>query len=144
FLLESSSFQTNGSVSLGQAYDTSIDAQDLVFKFSLAGQDFLLDGHVEYVTGVGLAGDFNGDGTVDAADDTVWRNNLGGDDSVLGGNGNNDGVVDQDDYTMWKSNFGQPAPAALGLTSSQVPEPSSLVLVGLAASGLLYFARRRS
>ncbi|QDU90593.1 PEP-CTERM motif protein [Pirellulimonas nuda] len=52
-------------------------------------------------------GDFNGDSSVDAADYTVWRDNLGqteGD--LLGGNGNG-GTVDATDYELWKTHFGE-------------------------------------
>ena len=57
-----------------------------------------------------LAGDFNDDGIVDAADYTVWRNNLGSD-FDLGGNGDETGashdIVDQGDYLLWKQHFGE-------------------------------------
>ncbi|QDU91436.1 hypothetical protein Pla175_48640 [Pirellulimonas nuda] len=82
----------------------------------------------------GVPGDFNGDGAVDLADYTVWRDNLGAQEggSVLAGNGSG-GVVDQEDYTLWKNNFGT-GPALL--TGGVVPEPSpaSLLLVGVAAA----------
>ncbi len=59
-----------------------------------------------------LAGDYNSNGVVDAADYTVWRNNLGSTtDARADGSGSivgvPDGVVDQFDYAYWKANFGQ-------------------------------------
>ena len=47
------------------------------------------DGTLSFGGGsVGLAGDYNGNGTVDAADYVVWRDNLGAaDESALNGNG---------------------------------------------------------
>ncbi|TWT32305.1 hypothetical protein KOR34_40670 [Posidoniimonas corsicana] len=88
-----------------------------------------------------LAGDFNGDGVVDAADYTVWRDNLGGDDAIFFGNSNNDGVIDAADYAIWTGNYGSvlaaPAPSAgLGV----VPEPAALTLLGSLA---LFGGRRR-
>ena len=60
---------------------------------------------------VDLPGDYNDDGTVNAADYTVWRNTLHSTDIRADGNGSTpgvpDGVVDELDYDYWKANFGQ-------------------------------------
>ena len=52
--------------------------------------------------------DTNGDNTVDAADYTVWRDNLGQSDLALNGNGSGDasGLVVQADYQLWRDNYG--------------------------------------
>jgi hypothetical protein len=57
---------------------------------------------------VALAGDYNLDGTVDAADELIWRKTLG---STLNlqADGNHDGRVDQADYALWKAHFGETA-----------------------------------
>ncbi len=72
-------------------------------------------------------GDFNGDGTVNLADYTVWRDNLGGTENgfVLGGNGNG-GVVDASDYLDWKNLFGTVYTSNLAASTQLVPEPTSL------------------
>jgi hypothetical protein len=73
---------------------------------------------------VGLAGDFNGDDTVDAADYTVWRDGYGN-------------TYDLDDYQDWKSNFGQSSEGAGASSSRAVPEPACAALlftVALAAA----------
>ncbi len=60
-------------------------------------------------------GDFNDDGVVDAADYTVWRNNLGAsDETAIGNHGDGLNGVDTADYLLWKTNFGNvyPLPAA--------------------------------
>ncbi len=54
----------------------------------------------------GLDGDYNNDGMVDITDYTVWRDNLGGDSSVLNGNGTGASTVVQADYDLWEQNFG--------------------------------------
>jgi hypothetical protein len=86
-------------------------------------------------------GDYNGDGIVDAADYTVWRDHLG-QTVTPGTNGdtNGDGTVDQTDYGIWAANFGQTA-AGAGATSgatgsasanAAVPEPATAVFSLLA------------
>jgi len=62
----------------------------------------------------GLAGDYNGDGKVDAADYVMWRKNPG----AFGG--------DPAGYTAWRNNFGLPG---TGFGAGAVPEPTSVALV---------------
>ncbi len=52
--------------------------------------------------------DFNLDGTVDAADYTVWRDSLGTSSSSSSpiGDANGDGTVDTTDYAEWRAQFG--------------------------------------
>lgn len=89
-----------------------------------------------------LPGDFNGDGVVDAADYTVWRDNLGAsDESSLNGNGDGLAGVDQLDYAYWKSHFGNSGSGSSSLTGGSVPEPATIV--SLALAGAIVFARRR-
>lgn len=84
-----------------------------------------------------VAGDYNGDGAVDAADYTVWRNTLGQTGPGLAADGTGpagtpDNVVDALDYAYWRSNFG--AGSGRGAAgSATVPEPSAagLLLAGL-------------
>src|SRR5207249_4592770 len=77
---------------------------------------------------IGLPGDFNHDGRVDAADYVFWRKS--------------DGT--QSGYNTWRTNFGRTITgAALAETarSANVPEPVSLTLV-LFALGILTLTRR--
>jgi hypothetical protein len=77
-----------------------------------------------------LPGDFNGNGIVDAADYTLWRDHLGTSFS-LGGNGDETGasagVVDQADYLFWKSHFGE-TPWSGSSAFASVPEPAPWIL----------------
>jgi hypothetical protein len=55
-----------------------------------------------------LPGDFNNDGSVDAGDSTVWRDNLGKEVPVgTGGDGDFDGRVEEDDRNVWLNNYGR-------------------------------------
>jgi autotransporter-associated beta strand protein len=94
-------------------------------------------------TGGGLPGDYNGDGWVDAADYTVWRDHLGNpDESALNGNGNGMNGVDAGDYTLWVDNFGMHNGAA-SLAGGTVPEPATALLALLALVGVGCSTRRR-
>ncbi len=95
------------------------------------------------ITETAVPGDFNGDGHVDAADYTVWRDNLGttGVATSAMGDANNDGNVTAEDYAIWRSYFGQTAIdfAGASLANATVPEPHSAcivlsMLVGFVAS----------
>lgn len=91
-----------------------------------------------------LAGDYNGDGTVDAIDYTVWRDSFGQNGTGLVADGNGDETVDHDDYIMWKENFGESLNLGSGAVSSNVPEPLSVasLLMGVAACLALLRPRR--
>jgi hypothetical protein len=80
------------------------------------------------VTPAPLAGDFNQDGVVNAADFVVWRKNSTA--ASDGGSGADELVFDTTDYDTWRANFGRAAAEASGVAnSSAVPEPASAVAV---------------
>ncbi len=80
---------------------------------------------------VTLSGDYNGDGAVDAADYTVWRD-MDGQETAAGtrADGNGDGVVDQLDYDVWSAHFGQAISLEAATTSTPEPSGASLTLLG--------------
>ncbi|MCI0332194.1 MAG: autotransporter-associated beta strand repeat-containing protein [Planctomycetes bacterium] len=104
----------------------------------------IFDGHTFGVTysassallEVVLAGDFNLDGTVDAADYVAWRKGIG----VASTPAN---------YNLWRTHFGQTAGSGSGATGPSgpssanpaIPEPTSLVLLLLAAAALFVVRR---
>jgi hypothetical protein len=77
---------------------------------------------------LGVAGDYNANGTVDAADYVLWRDNLNA--SVMLPNDTTPGLVQQDDFIVWRANFGRSSGAGAGadIASRGVPEPASLLL----------------
>lgn len=99
--------------------------KDLTFQFALEGETSLRTGKVVYgsaVAPVALAGDYNNDGKVDAADYTRWRDTTGTATTLP--NDTTPGTVGPSDYVVWSSNYGATA-AALAVA---VPEPTALAL----------------
>jgi hypothetical protein len=89
-----------------------------------------------------LAGDFNLNGVVDAADYVLWRNTLGSTASLTAdGNGNR--VIDIGDYAVWRGRFGSVPGRGASMQNSAgaVPEPASLILIGIGAGA--YASLRR-
>ncbi|WP_442485640.1 LamG-like jellyroll fold domain-containing protein [Aeoliella sp. SH292] len=141
FLLGDTTLAPGASVSLGAPISTSLLGEDLEFRFSSVGGP-LMRSLVVFDAGGAVEGDFNGDGVVNLADYTVWRDNLGAveDDTVLSGNGNG-GVVDATDYQLWKTNFGAGGAGAIVAGAASVPEPATLIVAGLMVLGAAW--RRR-
>jgi len=73
-------------------------------------------------------GDYNFDGTVNAADYVVWRTMLGQTGPGLAADGNGDQDVDSSDYRVWRTNFAKASPG-VSTINSLVPEPSTTVLI---------------
>jgi hypothetical protein len=79
-----------------------------------------------------LPGDYNDDGSVDAADYVVWRKN-NGTNNPLPNETESIGTVDAADFNAWRANFGAMAGSgsAFGPPAQMaVPEPGSLPLAG--------------
>jgi hypothetical protein len=97
---------------------------------------------------VELAGDFNGDGRVDAADYSTWRDTLSQTGSGLAADGNGDQVVDAGDFTLWKQHFGEASELRIasssvggGAVASVVPEPSTVLTMYMAGIATLIACR---
>ena len=83
------------------------------------------------IESIGTPGDYNNDGFVDAADYTLFQDNLGNSSAVLGGNGSGATKVVPADYLLWAQNF-----TANGASSTAVPEPAGLLLLIVVLSAL--------
>lgn len=137
-----SELQSSGSTTLnlngGTTFDlgnlfTTTGQRDLVFQFVRSTDSTPLTGVVLYqALSAGVAGDYNNNGTVDAADYNLYRDNLG--QSVTLPNDSTPGTVTAADYTVWKNNFGMIAGASVAAATA-VPEASTLLLtlLGVAA-----------
>ena len=115
-------------------YSGSLSGQ---FGVATAGYtvDYTMPGKIFLLQNAALAGDYNGNGTVDAADYVVWRDNLGTtsflSNDLIGG------VIGPDQYNQWRGNFGRsnlPPSRAAGLA---VPEPGRWIFALLSLLGEL-------
>jgi hypothetical protein len=90
---------------------------------------------------VGLDGDYNDNGVVDAADYVQWRKSLTTQDPLA-----NDPLglpIDQDQYDQWRENFGNPLGSGAALGSTSIPEPATWILAAFAAIRVFWTKRRR-
>ena len=97
------------------------------------------------VTGSSLAGDYDGDGDVDAKDYDIWRENFGAGvrpPGLLQADGNKDSAVDAADYVVWRENLGATVEVGSG-SAAAAPEPASVAYLWLAAILMLSATRRR-
>jgi hypothetical protein len=127
---------TDNGLSLGSAAASA---------FTMLLDDFSV---VLEVVSPALAGDYNGDNTVDAADYTVWRDAMTAG-ATLMLNDNTLGVVDESDFLYWRTHFGESldsgSGATAGLPSSEVavPEPAGAILIAMGALLIVRLRRRQ-
>jgi hypothetical protein len=119
------------------------------FRFEFGSTTYLspdyLDPAARLTVTLVLAGDYNGNGVVDAADYSVWRDSFGST-TKLAADGNFDGVVDRADYDVWKIAFATAGGSGVYLSASNAPEPTTAayLLVVFAGQVLCRRCRRRT
>jgi hypothetical protein len=74
-----------------------------------------------------IIGDYNDNGTVDAADYVVWRNNLGTTNTLP--NDSTPGIVSPADYDEWRTRFGMSSSG--GASAQHIPEPGAFTAAAL-------------
>ena len=107
------------------------------YSLEQQGNDLLL--YFGPVPDLPLAGDYNDDGIVDAADYTVWRDALASGAPLLNETASL-GTVDSADYDAWKTHFGEQAGTGAGSFAS-VPEPASFMLLGFGLAVIVGWRR---
>jgi hypothetical protein len=91
-----------------------------------------------------VAGDYNHNGVVDAADYVLWRDTLNQSIAAgTGADGDGDGVVTQADYGFWRARFGNTSGSG-SLASANVPEPATFATCCIACGVISLFGRRRN
>jgi PEP-CTERM motif len=128
-LLSSHTLAPNATLSLGSLYNEAVNAQDVDFEIRRAAgpANRTYDQIVTYIgVAPGLAGDYNRDGSVNAADYVVWRKTDGS----------------QQGYNTWRANFGRSSGQGALSQTAAVPEPTAAVLVFSSVIALRFFQRR--
>ena len=87
----------------------------------------------------GLPGDYNGNGSVDAADYVLWRK--GG---PLSNEVDAPGTVNAADYTAWRARFGNSSSGAGANENAAVPEPAPSLLLIFVAAAVFYPRQSRA
>lgn len=106
------------------------DAQGELYVVTITGSIYKLGGRI--------FGDANNDGRVTGADYTIWAANFHKAGDFNHGDFNGDGQITGADYTLWASHFQGDAAAAV-----VVPEPATIVTLGLGILGMLVLGRKR-
>jgi endonuclease/exonuclease/phosphatase family metal-dependent hydrolase len=91
------------------------------------------------VLAAALAGDFNNDGTIDAADYSVWRDAFQAEGVTLL-NDPTPESVDESDYAFWRDHFGESLGGGGTAALATVPEPANLSMIAVLFAGM--FMRR--
>jgi hypothetical protein len=122
---------TYRDVVIVDADNVMVEAFNLSYPYSLQNAnvyDTLKQKFINTASIPDFDGDFNGDGAVDAADYTVWRDGESPDSTAAG-------------YALWAANFDQSA--ANGSEANPVPEPVTLLLVLMALAAVPLRMRHR-
>lgn len=136
----------NRSVSLGKIWDPNVASFD-----EIGSQIVLPSGsNATVLKRRALDGDYFTDQTVDETDYFFWKTFFGSNASYFA-DGNINGIVDAADYTVWRDNLGLSIPGSateeLGAASGRlsavaVPEPAALILALVASGSMLLRSRR--
>jgi hypothetical protein len=107
-----------------------------LFRLSQVGNSLLLS--------AAIAGDYNRNGIVDAADYVLWRDTFGSTQKLLA-DGDKSGTINNGDYTFWRARFGNSSSAAGTAAGAQaVPEPGFSAMLGAISVAALLGVWRRS
>jgi hypothetical protein len=83
----------------------------------------------------GVAGDYNGNGIVDAVDYVVWRKSNGTNTQLQNEvSGVTPGQVTPEDYDAWRARFGNTSGSGSASITAAVPEPTGFALIALFAA----------
>jgi hypothetical protein len=125
--------ESGAALSMGRLFDPAGD-HDLELEFVIAGEEPPRMGIVIYES-FGLAGDYNANGIVDAADYILWRNTIGQNVAAFSGaDGDGNGTVDEADYEFWRARYGNTLSTGAGAADGQtIPEATTAALIVAAA-----------
>ncbi len=128
----------NGFVpAAGQSFDIVTAAGGVAGTFDAQNLPTLSGGlHLDIAYGAnavtlsvgGIAGDYNLDGIVDAADFIIWRASQNQAGNALAADGDHNNIVDVGDLAVWRANIGRTAASSTLASSSAIPEPTVILL----------------
>jgi hypothetical protein len=136
-------FSTTGAIPLG-TQRVRMYSWGEIFVGSTGSADGYTD-NIDFRILPGLASDFDNDGDSDGADFLRWQRGVGTTGAAATknvGNANADNIVDGADLDWWEAEYGLGGSAVASIGA--VPEPASIVLVGVGLATLGASARRRS
>ncbi len=94
------------------------------------------------LSALALPGDYDDNGTVDAADYDVWKENFGTTNPAA--DGDRSGLVDAGDFLVWRKYHGKSLPGAnAGAGNAAVPEPTVALLAGLGLVPIAWYRALR-
>jgi hypothetical protein len=144
--------QTNPTVSITShtpfTFGTPLAAQVLkvqIDALNIDSDDIGIDNIIVSQSSIGqIAGDYNSNGVVDAADYVAWRKN-NGTNTVLPNDNGLGTPIGQSHYNLWRANFGAAAGSGLATSANTaVPEPASAFLLAPCAAVVAWMRRRTS
>jgi PEP-CTERM motif len=138
FLLGSSTILPDDFLTLGSAFQPGGAHELLTFEYHDVNTGSIIPGEIDFVVAEGIDGDYNDDGSVDAADYVTWRKNEGTNNQLP--NDPHGVPIGNQQYNTWRENFGMPSGAGSNQNVA-APEPAAWLLVSIALSGL--WARSR-
>lgn len=122
-------FQLSDDATFAQRFSMIVSTN--VFLTGLSAADAVnLSTFTQHFTQTGtqiLSGDYNANGSVDAADYVVWRKTDGS----------------QAGYNLWKANFGRTAGGSAAHVAASVPEPCAFAIAIAGILGILSSLHRR-
>lgn len=120
-----------------------LDNANFTINYGTGNNSSITISNITSIDAGALIGDYNNNGSVDAADYTIWRNNVGNPGNTLQNRdpANGTGVVGPGDYASWKANFGAGGGGSLAVTN--VPEPSAVALLLMGSIGVVIRRRQR-
>jgi pectate lyase len=125
-------FELFGFASSSGEFSFALPSLDVGLSWDTS--DLLTTGELSVIESIVEDADFDGDGDVDGRDFLIWQRGFGlteQENNSLGDANGNEG-----DLAIWQTQYAEPV--ELDVTQTAVPEPSSLVIIGVMFAAYVY------